>query len=238
MSFAGKNILVVGGSSGIGLAVVKALAIAGAQVYNLSRKAGEKLPAGIMHRNFDVLDPNASIESFLPENLDGLVYSVGSITLKPFNRVTADDLLNDYKINVAGAVRVIQLALPALKRSGNASVVLISSVAAGVGMGFHASIAAAKGAINGLTLSLAAEFAPIKIRVNAVAPSLTDTPLAASLLNSPERREASATRHPLGRVGTPEDISDAISFLLSDKSTWVTGQIIGIDGGLGHVRKN
>ena len=238
MSFAGKNILVVGGSSGIGLAVVKALAIAGAQVYNLSRKAGEKLPAGIMHRNFDVLDPNASIEGFLPENLDGLVYSVGSITLKPFNRVTADDLLNDYKINVAGAVRVIQLALPALKRSGNASVVLISSVAAGVGMGFHASIAAAKGAINGLTLSLAAEFAPIKIRVNAVAPSLTDTPLAASLLNSPERREASATRHPLGRVGTPEDISDAISFLLSDKSTWVTGQIIGIDGGLGHVRKN
>ena len=238
MSFAGKQILVVGGSSGIGLATVKNLSAGGAQVYNLSRKAGAHLPAGILHRNYDVLDENANVEGFLPDSLDGLVYSVGSINLKPFNRVSANDLLNDFRINVAGAVRVIQLALPALKRSGNASIVLVSTVAASVGMSFHASIAAAKGAVNGLTLSLAAEFAPIKIRVNAVAPSLTDTPLAAALLNSPERRESSALRHPLGRVGNPEDISAAITFLLSEQSSWVTGQIIGVDGGLGHLRKN
>ncbi len=238
MSFAGKQILVVGGSSGIGLATVGNLSAGGAQVYNLSRKAGASMPAGILHRNYDLLDENPNIEGFLPDKLDGLVYSVGSINLKPFNRVSADDLLNDFRINVAGAVKMIQLALPALKRSGNASVVLVSTVAASVGMSFHASIAASKGAINGLTLSLAAEFAPIRIRVNAVAPSLTDTPLAAALLNSPERREASAVRHPLGRVGTSEDISAAICFLLSDQSSWVTGQIIGVDGGLGHLRKN
>ena len=238
MSFAGKQILVVGGSSGIGLSTVKKLSGDGAQVYNLSRRAGEYLPSGTLHQNYDVLDENADIEGFLPDSLNGLVYSVGSINLRPFNRVSANDLLNDFRINVAGAVKIIQLALPALKRSGNASIVLVSTVAASVGMSFHASIAAAKGAVNGLTLSLAAEFAPIKIRVNAVAPSLTDTPLAAALLNSPERREASALRHPLGRVGTSEDISAAITFLLSEQSSWVTGQIIGVDGGLGHLRKN
>ncbi len=238
MSFAGKQILVVGGSSGIGLSTVKRLSAGGALVYNISRRAGEYLPPGILHRNYDVLDENANIEGFLPDSLNGLVYSVGSINLKPFNRVSATDLLNDFRINVAGAVKIIQLALPALKRSGNASIVLVSTVAASVGMSFHASIATAKGAVNGLALSLAAEFAPIGVRVNAVAPSLTDTPLAAALLNSPERREASAGRHPLGRIGTPEDISAAITFLLSEQSSWVTGQIIGVDGGLGHLRKN
>ncbi len=238
MIFAGKNILIGGGSSGIGLATISSLVTEGANVYNLSRTANEQWPGGVKHKPFDVLDENVGLDGFLPDRLDGLVYAVGSINLKPFNRLTTDDFINDYKINVTGAARVIQLALPALKRSGNASIVLMSSVAAGVGMSFHASIAAAKGAINGLTLSLAAEFAPNKIRVNAIAPSLTDTPLAVHLLNSPEKRETSASRHPLDRIGTTGDMASAIIFLLSEQSSWMTGQIIGVDGGMAHIRKS
>jgi len=235
MSFIDKNILIAGGSSGIGLAAVSGLATAGANVYNLSRTVSNLWPSGVKHHAFDIGSENTVPDGFLPDRLHGLVYAVGSINLKPFNRLTPDDFMNDYMLNVIGAVRVIQLALPALKRSGNAGIVLISSVAAGVGMGFHSSVAAAKGAINGLTLALAAELASNKIRVNAVAPSLTDTPLAAHLLNTPEKRDASALRHPLGRIGTTEDIASAIIFLLSGQSAWMTGQIIGVDGGMGHI---
>lgn len=236
MSWQGKNILVVGGSSGIGLSLVQHLAESGSNVYNLSRTAGRDWPAAVQHRAYDVLQDDAVPEGFLPAQLDGLVYAVGSINLKPFSRYTNDDLLRDYRLNVTGAVRILQQALPALKRSGKASVVLMSSVAASTGMSFHASIAAAKAAVNGLTLSLAAELGP-GIRVNAVAPSLTDTPLGSHLLNTPEKRDASAARHPLARIGQPEDVAAAIMFLLSAESSWVTGQIIGVDGGLGNVRK-
>lgn len=238
MIFAGKNILVIGGSSGIGLSVITALSCEGASVYNLSRTANDHWPSGINHREWDVTGENNVPADFLPDTLHGLLYAVGSINIKPFNRLTGDDFINDFRINVTGAVRAIQTALPALKKSGGASVVLMSSVAASVGMGFHSSVAAAKGAVNGLTLALAAELAPGKIRVNAVAPSLTDTRLAAQLLNTPEKREASALRHPLGNVGTPGDIARAIIFLLSPENSWVTGQIIGVDGGMSNVRKS
>jgi 3-oxoacyl-[acyl-carrier protein] reductase len=236
MNFKGKNILVVGGSSGIGLSLVKLLAASGAIVYNLSRTASEEWPEGIHHLSQDVLTDLSPLANFIPDHLHGLVYSVGSINLKPFTRFTEEDFLNDYRINVLGAVKVIQQAMKALKASQNASVVLISSVAARSGMSFHGSISAAKGAVEGMAISLAAELAPNHIRVNVVAPSLTDTPLAQNLLNTPERKDASNKRHPLGKYGSPEDVSSAIAFLLAEESNWMTGQVIGIDGGLGKLK--
>ena len=236
MNFSEKNILVVGGSSGIGLSLVKSLVAAGATVYNLSRTAGIEPMDNVYHLPFDVLDDMNGLTDRIPIQLHGLVYSVGSINLKPFNRLTEDDFLKDYRLNVLGAVKVIQAALKALKSSGSASVVLISSVAASTGMGFHASIASAKGAVEGLAISLAAEFAPGNIRVNVVAPSLTNTPMAGNFLSTPEKKEASAKRHPLGKYGEPADISNTIKFLLSDESLWITGQTVGIDGGLGKLR--
>lgn len=238
MSLEGKNIIVAGGSSGIGESVITALYSAGANIYNISRTTNEHWPQNVNHIAFDVFADTLSAASSLPAVIDGFVYLPGSINLKPFSRLTGEDFLTDYRINVLGAVKLLQHVLPGLKRSGNASVVLLSSVAASVGMSFHSSIGAAKGAINGLTISLAAEFAPNKIRVNAVAPSLTDTPLAAQLINTPEKKEAAAARHPLGVIGSPDDVAAAIVFLLSGQSSWITGQIIGVDGGLSNLRKN
>ncbi len=144
--------------------------------------------------------------------------------------------MNDFHLNVLGAARIIQHALKPMKNTSGSSIVLISTVAAKVGMNYHASIAAAKGAVEGMALSLAAEFVAQQIRVNVVAPSLTETPLTKNLLNTPEKKEASAKRHPLGKIGQPEDISQLIAFLLSDESSWMTGQVIGLDGGLGKLK--
>ncbi len=238
MDFNDKNILVVGGSSGIGLSLVKLLLINGATVYNLSRTASGEWPGNVQHTNIDVLGDISLLPELLPDKLHGLVYAVGSINLKPFNRLTEEDFLRDYKLNVLGAVKIIQMGLKSLKNSGSASIVLISSVAARTGMSFHASIASAKSGVEGLALTLAAELAPNQIRVNVVAPSLTDTPLAHNLLSTPEKKEASAKRHPLGKFGNPDDISNAIAFLLSSESSWMTGQVIGIDGGIGKLKSN
>ena len=236
MDFKDKNILVVGGSSGIGLSLVKRLAGNGAAVYSMSRTEPGEIPLGVKHIKLDVLGDVGPLTEQIPDILHGLVYSVGSINLRPFNRLTEDDFLNDYKINVIGAAKVIQAALKPLKMAKGASVVLISSVAARTGMSFHASIAAAKSGLEGLAIALAAELAPQNIRVNVVAPSLTDTPMAGQLLSTPEKKEASAKRHPLGKYGTPKDISSAIAYLLSGDSSWMTGQVIGIDGGLGKLK--
>lgn len=236
MNFNGKNILVVGGSSGIGLALVKQLVKDGANIINLSRTSSAEWPQGVQHIATDVLGDLTNLASQLPEQLHGLVYAAGSINLKPFTRLTADDFLNDYRINVLGAVSVIQLAHKALRASGSASVVLYSTVATKVGLSFHTSVAAAKSAVNGLTLALAAEFSTQNIRVNAIAPSLTDTPLAGSLLSTDDKREASNKRHPLGRYGQPDDIASATKFLLSDESSWMTGQIVSVDGGMSTIK--
>jgi NAD(P)-dependent dehydrogenase (short-subunit alcohol dehydrogenase family) len=236
MNFEGKNILVVGGSSGIGLSLVKLLKDHQANVYVITRSEPVDMPVGVFHLQADITEDLTAIAPFLPEQLHGLVYSAGSINLKPFGRLTENDFLHDYRVNVLGAVRIVQYALKQLKNAAGASVVLISSVAAKTGMPYHASIAAAKGAVEGLALSLAAELAFQQIRVNVVAPSLTDTPMAQNLLSSPEKREASAKRHPLGKYGQPEDVSNAIAFLLSNESNWITGQVIGIDGGMGNLK--
>ncbi len=156
--------------------------------------------------------------------------------MKPFNRLSQDDFKNDFQINVLGAVSVLQAVLPKLKKADGASIVLFSTVAAKIGMGFHASISASKGAIEGLTLSLAAELSSHRIRVNCVAPSLTDTPLAKNLLSTDEKKEASNKRHPIGRFGTSADIANITTFLISEESSWITGQVLGVDGGMGSIK--
>ena len=170
----------------------------------------------------------------LPEQLHGLAYCPGSINLKPFRSLKPAAFQADFDVNVLGAVKVLQAAHQVLKKGGG-SVVLFSTVAVGQGMPFHASVAAAKGAVEGLTKSLAAEWAPA-IRVNCIAPSLTDTPLAGRLLSTPEKKEASGQRHPLKRVGEPEEIAALAHFLLSDEGSWMSGQVIGMDGGMSTLR--
>jgi NAD(P)-dependent dehydrogenase (short-subunit alcohol dehydrogenase family) len=227
-----KTILMIGGNSGIGLATARLLQSQGDFLVAAARSPGPLIELGIPVQPFDALYPS-SLE--LPPVLDGLVYFPGSITLKPFQRLTPEDFLNDFRINCLGAAAALQTALPALKAAPSASVVLFSTVAVAQGLSFHASIAAAKGAVEGLMRSLAAELAP-KIRVNAIAPSLTDTPLAGNLLNSDARMEAAAKRHPLQRVGDPEDVAQLVAFLLSEASRFFTGQILRPDGGLSSVR--
>lgn len=236
MDFSNKNIVVIGASSGIGLALVKDLVAKGAAVYAVARNQSGEWPAGVNYLSLDILGDLTALKSFFPAEIHGLVYAVGNINLKPFSRFTADDFIKDYQLNVVSAAMVVQLAIPALKAAGKSSVVFLSTVAAKMGMSYHASTAAAKSGVEGLAISLAAEFAAQQIRVNVVAPSLTDTPLAQNLLSTPEKREASAKRHPLGAVGKADEIASAIAFLLSDQSSWLTGQIIGIDGGMSAIK--
>ncbi len=223
--------LVAGGTSGIGLALVNKLANEGNQVLVISRKPDNLagLP-NVTHLQKDLLHDEL-VESELPDSLNGVVYCPGSINLKPFRSLKTEAFQEDFAINVLGAVKVLHAANKALKKAENPAVVLFSTVAVGQGMPFHASVASAKGAVEGLTRSLAAEWAPA-IRVNCIAPSLTDTPLAARLLNSDEKKEAASARHPLRRVGTPEEIAALAHFLIKENSRWITGQVIGIDGGL------
>jgi NAD(P)-dependent dehydrogenase (short-subunit alcohol dehydrogenase family) len=172
---------------------------------------------------------------FLPEVLTGLVYCPGSLQLRPFDRLKPEDFEADYKLQVIGAVKIIQLVLPRLKKAENAAIVLFSTVAVQTGLPFHTQVAASKGAIEGLTKALAAEFAP-KIRVNCIAPSLTNTPLAASLLNTDQKMQVNAQRHPLKRIGTAADIANMAAFLLSENASWITGQIFHVDGGFSSVK--
>lgn len=230
-----KNIVIIGCGQGIGLATAKLLSKDN-KVIGISRSYNpevEKLH--IKFHKLEILEGNLDEIAF-PEIIDGLVYAPGSINLKPFNRLTIEDFKNDFEINVLGAVKTIQKLLPHLKKSESASIVLFSSVAAKLGMPFHASISASKSAIEGLTKSLAAELSAQKIRVNAVAPSLTDTNLASQILSTLEKRESSAKRHPLQRVGNAEEMAKMTAFLLSSDSSWITGQVIGVDGGMGNVK--
>ena len=229
------NYLIIGGSSGIGSSLVAQLVEEGHQVfatYN-THPVASSFP-NLSYFPLNVLDETLDL-SFLPEKLDGIAFCPGAIQLKPFARIQAADFVADYQLQVVGAIKVIQGALPALKNAEQASIVLFSTVAVQLGLNFHSLVSASKGAIEGLTKSLAAEFAP-KIRVNAIAPSLTNTPLAAGLLNSDQKMEANAERHPLKRVGKPEDVSAMAAFLLSPKTSWITGQILSVDGGMGALK--
>lgn len=225
-----KTYLIIGASSAIAKETAQQLKLQGNYLIGISTKS-----------ELTGYDEFYKIENYqgdfpkIERPIHGLVYFPGTINLKPFNRITSKEFLLDFEINALGAALATQFYLANLKQNSLSSVVFLSSVATEQGLPFHASISMAKSALEGLTISLAAELAPT-IRVNCIAPSLTNTPLAGRLLNTPEKMDASEKRNPLKKVGQPEDIANAIIFLLEEKSKWVTGQVISVDGGMGKIK--
>lgn len=227
-----KTILLIGGTHGIGSDIVEQLKESHKLVI-ATRSEPSESHQNIEHIKFDATKDSLNMDD-LPE-LDGFVYCPGTINLKPFKMMSLDTFEEDMEINFFSLIRVVKDIMPKMNES--ASLVFFSTVAVSNGMPFHTSVAAAKGAIEGFAKSLAAEYAP-KLRVNVIAPSLIDTPLASRLLNNDKKRESMSERHPLKRVGKPEDIGNIVSFLLTDKSSWMTGQVIGVDGGISTLNLN
>lgn len=224
-----KTYIIIGGASGIGLATVKELIAQGHKViatYNTTSPV-------FSHENLSYVQYDVTSEEPLEINTDeinGIVYCPGSINLMPFRRIKPQDYLNDFNLQVVGAIKIIQSTYNKLRKSKAPSIVFFSTVAVQKGFSFHTQVAASKGAIEGITKSMAAEFAP-NIRVNCIAPSITNTPLAEKLLSNEEKIAANAQKHPLKTIGEPEDIAEMVSFLLSEKSKWITGQVLHVDGG-------
>ncbi|NUN09701.1 MAG: SDR family oxidoreductase [Ignavibacteriaceae bacterium] len=230
-----KTYIIAGGSSGIGLEIVKLLSAEGNNVIVLSRNPGgtSKL-GGVRHFPIDFA-ADAPVLPDITGPIDGIAYCPGTINLKPLKMLKPDDFINDFRINLLGAVNMINKYHANLKQAGNSSLLLFSTVAVQTGMPYHASVASAKGAVEGLTRSLAAEFAPA-VRVNCIAPSITSTPLAEKLLNSEAKMKASEERHPLKRIGNAAEIARLSLFLLTQSSAFITGQVIKYDGGMSSVK--
>jgi NAD(P)-dependent dehydrogenase (short-subunit alcohol dehydrogenase family) len=235
--------IIIGGSGGIGNAISRRIKAAAQNVFLIGRNA-QSLEAlaveiGAEHAVADVTDPSglAKAVAAAGPSIDGLCYAAGTINLKPISRLTPEDFKRDFEVNALGAALAVQAALPALKASTNpsASVLFFSTVAVAQGFAAHASVGMAKGAIEGLVRSLAAELAP-KIRVNAIAPSLTKTPLAKALTSNEQMANSIAALHPLQRLGEPDDVAALAALLLLPESGWITGQIIGVDGGRSTLR--
>ena len=228
-----KNILIIGASSDIGLEICK---LANADGHNIYATSRDDVNANNFD-NFIQLDPNKSLDVLddLPEDIDGLVYCPGTINLRSLQRLTLEDIKNEMEVNFYGAFNIIKKVLPNLKKNDGASVVLFSTVAVKTGMPMHSSIAAAKGALEGLAKSLAAELAP-RVAINCIAPSIVDTKLAANILSTDERKQASADRHPLKTIGSINSIANSAYFLLQAKENWISGQIFRPDGGLSALK--
>lgn len=229
-----KNILLIGGSSGIGLSLVNQIS----QDHNVyvACRSNNSLPENVNYINYDVLNDELD-SSLFPETIDSFIYLPGSINLRPFKSLSIESFKEDLEINFIGLIKSLKSILKNLTASNSASIVLFSTVAVQRGMPFHSSVSSSKGAIEGLAKSLAAELSP-KIRVNVIAPSLVNTPLANRFLNNDIKIEKSANRHPLKRIGSASDIANLIDYLISDKSSWITGQIIAVDGGLSTIETN
>jgi 3-oxoacyl-[acyl-carrier protein] reductase len=231
-----SSYLIVGGSKGIGQGIVERLVARGEEVLVLSRTPGAW--AGhdrVKHIPFDVMSSELLPEQ-IPGSLRGFAYCPGSIQLRSFRALKPEIFREDFELHVIGAIRILQAILPALKAGGPSSVLLFSSVAVQQGMFAHASIAASKGAIEGLIRTLAAELSP-EIRVNGLAPALTSTAMTERFFSDPEKAKLLGDKYPLGRTGTVDDLASIAEFLLSEKSHWITGQVFGIDGGMSTVRK-
>lgn len=224
------KVLIIGGSQGIGFELVQLL-LESHEVYNLSRHAPSVVHPNLNHFDVDILTDEIPVI----EDIQSIVYCPGSILLKPITSLKESDFIHDFNINVLGAVKVIQKYVRKLKKQANASILLFSTVAVQQGMPFHSSVASAKGAVEGLTRSLAAEFAG-SIRVNCIAPSMTDTPLAAGILRNDEAKERIAQRHPSKQINQAEDVAAMANFLLNPVAKNITGQVIGIDGGMSALK--
>lgn len=221
-----RNIVIIGGSKGIGNAILLQQ-LENNFVYNISRNAPEISHPNLKHYSLDVL------QNELPdiESIDSLIYCPGSINLKPIGNLSINDFRNDFEINVIGAVKTIQHYLSALKKGNNPSILLFSTVAAKLGMPYHASIATAKAAVEGLVKSLGAELASI-MRINAIAPTITDTSLAANILRNDRMKENMIERHPMKGYLKPTEVAEMADFLISEKAKSISGQIFEMDYGI------
>lgn len=228
------NYFIIGGNSAIGKVLINSLVQQGHTCYVISRSDIEPSHPSIKSLKLNILEENIPAD-YLPQVLDGLVYLPGTINLKPFRALSAGAFREAYEINFIGSVKSIQAAEKSLKKSDSASIVLFSTVAVKTGMPFHAAVASAKGAVEGLSRSLAAEFAP-KVRVNTIALSLTDTRMASRFLDSESKMKASKERHPLKQIGDPNDVAALVEFLLGKNAKWITGETIRADGGIGTLR--
>lgn len=225
-----KHFLLIGGSTGIGRKLAEILS----KNHNVTMVSRTRPDLdGIDHYEADITKDNLPD---IDQPVDGLVYLPGTINLKPFKMMREENFRDDYKINFLGAVRTIKKYIENLKEAEMSSVVMFSTVAVQQGLSFHSSISAAKGAVEGFTRSMAAEFAP-QIRFNAIAPSIVNTPLAEKLLRNENQKKNSEERHPLKRIGETDDIASAATFLLSDEASWITGQVLHVDGGLSSIKK-
>lgn len=229
-----RNYIIIGGSSGIGKEIVNLLEEQGANIVATYNNNVIQDRQNVKYIKFNVKTDILDLDS-LPEEIHGLAYCPGSINLKPFHRFKDEEFIEDFKLQVLGATKIIQYLLPKIRKSQDSSIVFFSTVAVQSGFSFHSQVAISKGAIEGLTRSLAAELSPT-IRVNAIAPSLTNTNLASRFLNTPEKVNLQSEKIPLKKVGDAKDIAEAALYLLTQKSAWVTGQVIHVDGGSSNIK--